>query len=284
MVDSESWIATTLLPLAAAAPGRLVTDITNPEQDFQDTSMSDDRPECPEAAVSETRAEGFINAVANSKSNSLSALLTTLLGPALNVRKEEVLVIAAKACKTRTLSNSTNYFLQASKSSIVRDWLEQVWREGKKAYLMAGIKTILDAQITLQLAKSKEVAFQTKLPGSIILTAATQGIIPTLGGLETILDSKVSTAHEKAGSSLSSYIMPGEHIVAIQYRKVDFAWFRRGPFNVPGLKEATFGKFMLAEEVEKSEKMAEVMGMNRVLQEVMAKNMKKMTRRFSIYR
>jgi hypothetical protein len=180
--------------------------------------------------------------VAESKSNSLSAVVTTLLGPVLNFRKEEVLVIAAEACKTRTLTNSTNFFFQASKSSIVQDWLEQVWREGKKAYIMVGIKTILDAQITLQLAKSKEVAFQTKLPGSLVLTAATQGIISTLGGLETLLDSEVSTTHEQGRSSLSSYIMPGEHIIAIQYRKVDFAWFRRGSFNAPGLKDATSWK------------------------------------------
>jgi hypothetical protein len=226
MATYKPWIATTLLPLSAVALGRLVEDITNPERNFQDTSFSAERPECPEPMVSEARAGPFLGAMSDSESNGLSSLLMALLGSTLNLQQEELHVVSAEACTTQTLSNSTGYFSKASKSSLVRDWLEQVWRKRKKAYVVVGIKLVRNAKVTLTLAKSRTVGFQVKVPGSLVMLAATSGSLSTLGGVENLLDSEISTSHGKDASLANSFVMPGENIIAVQYRRVNFSRFR----------------------------------------------------------
>ncbi|RYP43083.1 hypothetical protein DL768_010102 [Monosporascus sp. mg162] len=65
------------------------------------------------------------------------------------------------------------------------------------------------------------------MPGSAVLLAATQGVVPTLGGVESVLDSNVAVSGGTTRRAANGFTLPGENILAIQYRQVDFAWFRK---------------------------------------------------------
>ncbi|KAI1080152.1 hypothetical protein F5B20DRAFT_115994 [Whalleya microplaca] len=237
MPNSNPWIGTTLLPPSATALGRLVEDITRPEKHFCDTFASPERPGCPKPIITESRTGSLTSVVTSSKSSSTSCILSVLLGSTFGFRKDEILMVSAEACVTRSISNSADYFSQASNSELIREWLEQMWRRREKTYMAVGIQSVMNAKITLKRAKSKKAGFRLGMPGSLVLQVATHGAIPTLGGAESLLDSEVGASYSEDIDSGSTFVLPGENIIAIQYRKVDFSWFRTPSSSNLGLKE-----------------------------------------------
>lgn len=233
MSTTATWISTTLLPVSAAHLGRLVGDISNPQTDFQDTFRSSERPAGPEVIPSEIRVTLFLHDVTESRRWGLTAALTAILGSTLSIQKEEVVGIAANACTTQTLPNSSDYFDKACRSGPVRQWLERRWRGGRRAYMAVGIMMLRDARVTIRQAKAREVGQKLGVPGSVALLAATHGAVPTLGGLEDVLDSEVAVSHGTTEGTASSFSVPGDSIFAIQYQQVDFSWFRKPSSSRP---------------------------------------------------
>jgi hypothetical protein len=236
----KGWVASYLLPVSAATIGRLVPDRASPDQDFHDTVSSN--PGGYEALVSMTQANSFQTITAESSGNGLSVLATALLGAKYNIKKEEIIDIVADSCTTRVLSNASDYFNAAIQSASVQIWLGQAWKKRRHVYLVVGIKTLTNAKIALHVSKSKASDYSVKLPGSLVLAAATQGAVISAGGLESVLDSEVGTTGATVASLVSRIDLPGEHIYAIQYRKVDFpSWFQRPTMDRFGLMEGTKG-------------------------------------------
>jgi hypothetical protein len=229
MVSSQAgnvWVASYLLPVSSAAVGRLVLDPAHPERDFCDTispSAGTDE-EDRKASISEARVESFQNTTSESASRGLSTLLTALLGAKYNIRKEETIDVAADVCTTRTLAQAEDYFSVACERPAVREWLRQAWRNRKKVYYIVSIKTLTDAKITMRVAKAREMGYSVRVPASITITAGTQGF----GTHTNIFDAnpEVKVSGTKTSNSKGGGFIQGEHVYAIQYRKVCFSWLQ----------------------------------------------------------
>ena len=221
----DGWIASYLLPVSSAAVGRLVLDPAHPERDFCDT-ISSSAEEDPEADISEVRTQSFQNTTSESASRGLSALVTAFLGAKYNIRKEETIDVAAEVCTTRSLTDPRDYFSIACERPAIKEWLRRAWRSRKKVYYIVSVKTLADAKITLRTAKAREMGYSVRVPASIIVTAATHGAVVLPDILDGVLDSEVKTSGTETSSLKGGAFIPGEHVYAIQYRRVRFSWLR----------------------------------------------------------
>ena len=226
MPAATKWLSTVLLPISAVTLGRFVGDLSDPNDTFQDTLQSEEWPDGPTSIIEHSR-KCFHYDSAVDRHWGLSVALTAVLGSTLSVQKEEVSTIKADYVTTRQLSNTVKHFEKACQNEDVREWLEQQWRGRRKAYIVTGVMTLLNAHVTLRRGKKMETSQGVGVPGSVILLAATQGAVPTLGGIESVLDSEVTVSWGTTGRMASSFVAPGESIMAVQYRQVDFSWFRK---------------------------------------------------------
>ncbi|KAI0893978.1 hypothetical protein F4806DRAFT_473466 [Annulohypoxylon nitens] len=252
MPTAARWISTTLLPTSAVSLGRLVGDTTNPCDDFLDTSLSTERPDGIDVTSTEINGDDFRYDSFTGRGWNFLATLTAVLGSTLSVKKEEVVNISAVSLTTRRLSNVVNYFDQACETSSVREWLERRWRVRRKAYIAVGVMTLRDAHISLYRNHALDIRQSATLPGSIVILAATQGAVPTLGGLEGVLDSEAAASRHSSKRAESSFTFPGENIFAVQYRKVDFSWFRKPSPKTITLKSRSEWKAYLGSRGEES--------------------------------
>ncbi|KAK5627621.1 hypothetical protein RRF57_003336 [Xylaria bambusicola] len=233
MSTAAKWISTLLLPTSATALGRLVGDILDPSDNFQDTSRSEEFPNSPEPASSDIEAKDFQYDNIRDKRWGLSIALTTMLSSTLAVKEDDISKITADSLTTRKLSNPSRYFLHACQNDTVREWLERRWRRRRKAYMVTGTMSLLNPQVTLSQGVALEAGQGVAVPGSTMLLTATQGTIPTLGGMESMLDSNVAVSGGVTRRIASNLTFTGENILAVQYRQVEFSWFHKpSPTNM----------------------------------------------------
>jgi hypothetical protein len=171
---------------------------------------------------------------------------------ALSIEKSAVVKIDADSITTRRLLNSTRYFDDACQQRPVRSMLERRWRDRRKVFMVTGIITLSEARVTLRQGKRIMTEPSLRLPGSVVVMAATHGAMASLGGLEAVLDSELAVVRDKASHAACTLMFPGENIMAVEYRQVDFSWFRKPSHKTPTLKEGAEWKAYLGSRGEES--------------------------------
>jgi hypothetical protein len=113
--------------------------------------------------------------------------------------------IATKAneAKTYQLDNSSDWFRKACKTKDTREWILQGIKDGARMYLTVGYHVIVDALVYERRGEMGSPESRASEDSNTTLVAR--------------IDS--SNGHER------EYGAPGEHIYAVQYRKLRFKWF-----------------------------------------------------------
>ena len=213
MADSAKWLSTILLPPSAIALGRLVGDVSDPNESFQDIFPPDD---CPGDSVStEVAAENFFYNSAAHQHRGFDIALTAALGLTLSLERDRVTAIRAESVTVRRLLNILKHFDDACREPVVRLWLEGQWRRRGKAYMVTSVITLRNAQLHLGHGNALDANGGIGMSGSTALLAATHGAVPTLGGIEDILDSEVAASQGSATGMASGFKFPGEKIMAV---------------------------------------------------------------------
>jgi hypothetical protein len=70
------------------------------------------------------------------------------------------------------------------------------------------------------------MGYGIRVPASIIITAATQGAVFLPDIFDGVLDSEVEVSGTKTTTLKEGAFIPGEHVYAIQYRRVRFSWLQ----------------------------------------------------------
>ncbi|KAI1119814.1 hypothetical protein F5Y10DRAFT_290929 [Nemania abortiva] len=125
MPEITKWISTLLLPTSAAALGRLVADVRNPNESYQDTSRSEEIPDGPKPAFLDAEAENVQYDKIGAKGLNFSTAITAIFSSTLKIKKSDMSKIIADGMTTRKLSNSSQYFQKACQNKTVRGWLER---------------------------------------------------------------------------------------------------------------------------------------------------------------
>ena len=215
------------LPVTSIKLGRLVTSISHPHQDYYDPPLSNP----PSSIVSHRdRYTGYQHG--GTRSN-FSTTLTSLLSSAFSKRANSRTRIETTQVKTYTLENSSKIFEEAMKIDSTRKWIEKAIDDGDDVYLIVGFHTVVDARIVHESVKSQDVGGRVGIPVDLSL-AAVGAIVP----FGNVINPSVEGQHVNADSLQAQFLVPGEQICALQYRKVRFRWL-----SSKGVDSASLSKY-----------------------------------------
>ena len=107
-----------------------------------------------------------------------------------------------------------------------------------KIYMIIGYQTVKDAQIEGQNTSSKGSSFALQAPGTTTVATATG--IPVVGDA---LDPSVGRESHEQRQSKQSFTIPGEQVVAIQYRRIRFRFFSSRKIEPKHLESTTCWKY-----------------------------------------
>ncbi|KAI7781028.1 hypothetical protein LA080_015262 [Diaporthe eres] len=209
-------ILNTLLPIGTVQLGRLVVDMRFPDQDFfqsAELSISDDD-------VSTQRLEEFSYASEQTKTSDIRVLLSVIISGSRGSESSSGIDISTPIFVTRQLKNSGQFFEKLCSLRTTRAWLERMLRRRKSVYVVTGMQTVANAQIGRTRKTGTTYEGNVQIPGSLATFAA--GI--PLPVPEGALDVGAGGARAAEDSQRTSFVAPGEHLFAVQYRKMRISW------------------------------------------------------------
>lgn len=195
--------------------GRLVLDPKYPNQDFCQPLLQSD--------VATQRFENFQETLERSRNTRLEIKLLSLLSLTPSAPRKSSTTLTSRLCVIHQLRDPNAYFSSACSEESVRDWLEEGSRSiYDDVYLVCGFKTLTDAEITISRSNGAEVDVSAGVSASL-LTAAAGVPLPTFPDSGLDVSVGFSSANERSGTT--GYTATGEHVYAVQYRKVKFSMF-----------------------------------------------------------
>lgn len=196
--------------------GRLVLDPKYPNQDFCQPLLPSD--------VTIQNFENFQETLSHSRNTRLEVKLLSILTLARSAPgKSSTTSITSRLCVIRQLRDPNTYFNGACGEEDVRRWLEE-GSQGlyNSVYLVCGFKTLTDAEVAVSRSAGAGVDLSAGIPGSLV--AAASGLpLPILP--DSGLDVSVGLSSANESSETTGYTATGEHVYAVQYRKIKFSVF-----------------------------------------------------------
>lgn len=197
----------TFLPLDSIRLGRLVLNVSEPEQDYFDPTCNE------EAGQSVSTQTHYTSLQPTTGSEGLLSILTRLVSKSISKHNRIYIQVTADTAKQYVLQNSSTWFKTALSSEATRNWLGLAIRQGDEVYMVVGYTTLLDGRFI-------EGTAAAMAPGE-------QLILPVPPPLPEGSD---HTAIRR------QFVSPGEQICAVQYRKVRFRWFSARDLGSAGLE------------------------------------------------
>jgi hypothetical protein len=209
-----------LLPLDSVKLGRFVTRFDQPHQNYHDPPSQHpphDHVFVVAAYTGEHQTTGH---------SAFGTTLTSLMSASYSKRAGAKFCVATDCLKTHALDNSDSWFDDVTSLSGTRSWIERAIDRGEDTYLIVGFHTITNAKISNESIVGNSMSVEMNLPAALSLAAA--GIVLPLA---TPLDPGVGAQRKARDSSRSEFVVPGEQVCALQYRKVRHKWLSSKRLN-----------------------------------------------------
>lgn len=208
-MTTPALLQKSLLPFESVKLGRFVLNALNPLQAYHDPSETP-----PESAPN--RWENFEKVMSLSKNSSLRSRLTALLSLSYENKDANTMTLKAVQATTYRLPNSNEWFKKACAQLETRQWLESMIEESEDMYLVIGLHTLTNVQVT------QKTVSKGKTGGGAEISGLPAGVaLAPVGG---ILNARVHTVREVDSRFECKFDTTGEQIYAIQYRKLKFKW------------------------------------------------------------
>lgn len=207
-------IQQTFLPLESIKLGRFLLNVDHPEQDYLDPACT----HTPEIITKTHVSYGGVQVIASD--SLVTASLSRLVSAFHSKRNKTFMHVISEKVMTYKLANSGVWFKEVVREEATRKWLEQAIKQGEEVYVVVGYYTMLNAEITEDVATSSTVSVQFDVP--VAATLAGMGAITPVGNA---LDTSVGGHQQKGKGVQRQFVASGEQICAIQFRKVRFKWF-----------------------------------------------------------
>lgn len=214
------------------ALGRVVLDVKDPGKNFyppKDQPMSED-----ELAAKEFN--GVHQLLGSSSSSQITATLTKFLSIfASRLKKSNDELLTEKAT-TYQLLNSDNWFLKLCQDDEAKKWLERFMTR-VPIFMVVGLHTVEDATISLDREQGTKFKGTAEAP----LTEAVAPGTSSVPGGDT-LNLKAEGSKEMITTNAATFVAPGNRIVAVQYRKIEFDMLKGKKVEDARLALKTFWK------------------------------------------
>ncbi|KAG6361602.1 hypothetical protein INS49_009829 [Diaporthe citri] len=159
----------------------------------------------------------------SSRNTRLEVKLLSLLSLTPSAPRKSSTTLTSRLCVIHQLREPNVYFSSACGEESVRTWLEEGSRSlYDNVYLVCGFKTLTDAEITVSRSTGTDVDVSAGVSASL-LTAASGVPLPILSDSGLDVSVGFSSANERSGTM--GYTATGEHVYAVQYRKIKFSMF-----------------------------------------------------------
>lgn len=228
MVKSSVFISSYPLALDAVSLGRLVSFVKDPGQDSFNPAT--ELPDKPQAPSSTTEINNIVKILSAANGAGLELTLTSFASAFLKGESKKVRQLETKQGVQYLLLNADNWFERICKSDLTRTWLERVAMRGRKAYLVTGVRTLKDVELTMDKSWKLGVGAGAQLP---FLAAAG---VP----LSTPLDpgAKADYSIERGSKNVGS--VPDEKVYGVQYREIRLRKVLSSMSSAPNLTTKIF--------------------------------------------
>ena len=199
------------LPADEVKIGSFLVNPSDPYQNYIDPQEKDPglKPSILRVDVTD-----FTNTIRDVGNKEVEGVLTGYFVTTFDWAKSKSLELSSAKAATYLMRNSDYWFEQACALAPMRRWFEWVTREGRKIYLLVGLRTIFDGHFKIEHTASTSMGGQVKVP-----TDTLAGLPPM--GLDVGGGGKVS----KDQTTSSEFSAAGERIWALQYRQIKFKWY-----------------------------------------------------------
>ncbi|KHO00522.1 uncharacterized protein MAM_01300 [Metarhizium album ARSEF 1941] len=215
------------LPLSSVKLARFITSIESPVQGYHDPIYA----RTPEPTISSRQS--YVGLNHDSNNTSFGFALTSLMSAAFSRRVKTRVKVMADCVRTYSLDNSDEWFTEAVAKSGTKTWIERAVDRGYNIYMVVGFHTVTNARIAHEVVQDKNAGGQVKVPVGFTLAAV--GAIAPLGD---IIDPSVGGNKQSINNSQASFMATGEHICALQYRKVRHRWFSSNNIDTSRLSKS----------------------------------------------
>ncbi|KAK4246223.1 hypothetical protein C7999DRAFT_33356 [Corynascus novoguineensis] len=214
------------LPKDSVKLGRFITSVEYPHQNYHDPPSTSQ----PRVLIS---LRGSYNGEHQSASKStFASTLTSLLSAGFSKREKMKICVTTEHVKTYTLDNSDGWFEEVTRLQVTRAWLERAIDRGHNIYMIVGFHTFTDANIRQESVVGKSVGGHISVPTSLSLTAA--GVVALPGA---VVDPKVALRQQFLDGAQSQFVVDGEQVCALEYRKVTHGRTTARGDKVPFLRD-----------------------------------------------
>lgn len=236
------------LPLNTVSLGRLVNNQKQPWQNFLAFSLIVPTDDDVSNAIFRNVKDNTIDG----RSVEVNTWLTSVLTFLFHRNKDVNHKLNTEQCTVRRLLNSEIFFNRLCAQKVVKDWLEECEHKHRKVFLVTGLVTVTDASVNQDSKTTSTFSGALQAPITAVLshglstavdaaasaaasaaaTAAATTAAPDAapgatpdapqGPNAAILDPKVATKVKADTQANISFDVPGERIIAVEYREVGF--------------------------------------------------------------
>lgn len=211
-MKTPAILLNSLLPFESVQLGRFVVNAMQPHQDFLDLPVG---PQTEDILIK--RHENFKAILNHSRNSKIRSRLTALLSISYQTQGTSTATLIAEKATTYQLLNSGNWLENACAGDDTRTWLEKCLQYTEDVYLVVGFYTLTNP------SSIQKSTFGGSTGGGVQLSILPSGAVPEPA--QNVLAARVNSAREVNNHRECTFSGSGEHIYAIQYRKLRFSWY-----------------------------------------------------------
>ncbi|KAL2192306.1 hypothetical protein P885DRAFT_47970, partial [Corynascus similis CBS 632.67] len=201
------------LPLDSVKLGRFITNVENPHINYHDP------PSTSQPRVLSSLRGSYIGEHQSASKSAFASTLTSLLSAGISKREKIKVYVTTEHVRTYTLDNSDGWFEEATRLQITRAWLERAIDRGHHIYMIVGFHTFTNANIRQESVVGKNTGGHISVPTSLSLAAT--GVVALPGA---VVDPKVGLRQQFLDGAQSQFVVDGEQVCALEYRKIRHNW------------------------------------------------------------
>jgi hypothetical protein len=210
-----------LVPRSQIDLGWLVLNKTNPTQDYHTLPV-------PANSTVAVPSQELLTHLIRNKSTTLLAQLTKHLTANLGSHSDTAIKLSASQATSYFFKNSQEWYEAQRHNATTKQWLERAIERGEKVYVIIGLYTLHNVQVSGHSDKNTNIAGSSRvgLTDAVAMTSAAMATgVPHAA--RNVADAMIGVSGNATSKREQSWSSTGELVFAVQYRKIQFNWYFR---------------------------------------------------------
>ncbi|CAJ0549841.1 Ff.00g034540.m01.CDS01 [Fusarium sp. VM40] len=190
---------------------------------IHETNYYPDNGESPTSTIADFHYQGHRQ---DDKQTRFRAVLSSLISANLFRKSDYSIHIAPGHGNNYLLCDVDQWFNTTLDNDGAKRFIQSCAIRGDKIFMVVGMQTLIDPRITIASSTTTEAEGQFSVPKDISLAAS-------------VVSPAFQAGHQTAKNQGLEFVVPGERLFALLYRKVEFKWLKRYFGDRPVLDRTT---------------------------------------------